>query len=144
MEEVLAQPSHAYGVRGNIFSFLLPWEKIQEKVREVTEEGQLQDWPLAPSQVQHLVRVRLVRGPESLLNKFKELAVRAYVLRDVARIYIENNIHSLLKLKGVEAIFVPRNGKRTLRKVFYRTRKSASKLFTQSLSSLRKEVSSQN
>lgn len=104
MEEVLAQPSHAYGVRGNIFSFLLPWEKIQEKVREVTEEGQLQDWPLAPSQVQHLVRVRLVRGPESLLNKFKELAVRAYVLRDVARIYIENNIHSLSNLKGVEAI----------------------------------------
>ena len=86
MEEVLAQPSHAYAVRGNIFSFLLPWEKIQESVRSVVEDGNLQNWPLSPAQVQHLVRVRLIRGPESILNKFKELAVRAFVLTRVSRI----------------------------------------------------------
>ena len=86
MEETLAQPSRAYGVRGNIFSFLLPWEQIQKEVGKLITSGDLNEWPLAPGRVKHLVRVRLVRGPESLLNKFKELAVRAFVIRDVARI----------------------------------------------------------
>jgi hypothetical protein len=45
-----------------------------------------------------------VRGPESLLNKFKELAVRAYVIRDVARIYIENNIEGLQNCAKIQAI----------------------------------------
>ena len=88
MEEAISRPTHSYGVRGNIFSFLLPWDKIQEKVTSLVNDGDLSEWPLAPQRVKHLVRVRMVHGQESLLKKFKELAVRAFVIRDVARIYI--------------------------------------------------------
>ena len=104
MEEAIAEPARAYGVRGNIFSFLLPWDTIQKRIADVVAGGDLDDWPLAPQKVKHLVRVRLVLGPESLLNKFKELAVRAYVIRDVARIYIENNIEGLQNCEKIQAI----------------------------------------
>ena len=34
MEEEVANPARAYGVRGSIFSFLLPWEKIQKRLQK--------------------------------------------------------------------------------------------------------------
>ena len=33
MEEAITQPQRAYGVRGSLFSFLLPWDQIQRDVQ---------------------------------------------------------------------------------------------------------------
>ena len=38
MEAVVGKPERAYGVRGNLFSCLLPWEWIQEKLASFFEE----------------------------------------------------------------------------------------------------------
>jgi hypothetical protein len=38
MEAVLGKPERAYGVRGNLFSCMLPWEWIQEKLASFFEE----------------------------------------------------------------------------------------------------------
>lgn len=71
MEEAVAQPARAYGVRGSICSVLFPWERIQDTLGQVAHEGDLSHWPLAPEDVKHVARVRLAHGPEELLNKFK-------------------------------------------------------------------------
>ena len=76
MEEVLAKPQRAYGVRGSLFSFLLPWEQIQQEVEKTLQQGNLSEWPLSPSHVWQILRVRFVREPVEILNKFKELSVR--------------------------------------------------------------------
>ena len=83
MEQLVGKPQRAYGVRGNLFSFLLPWERIHEEIEKTVEKGDLSGWPLSPDVVQHVVRVRLVKGPEELLNKFNELKIRARVVKDV-------------------------------------------------------------
>ena len=38
MEAVVGKPERAYGVRGNLFSCILPWEWIQEKLATFFEE----------------------------------------------------------------------------------------------------------
>ena len=102
MEAALTQPERACGVRGNIFSFLLPWDRIQEQLEKNNED--LSDWPLAPEKVCQIVRVRMVRGPEELLNKFKELHVRAEIVRRVAAIYIEHHLEDLSGKPGALTI----------------------------------------
>lgn len=104
MEETIAQPQRAYGVRGSMFSFLMPWEKIQEDVEQKLRLGNLSEWPLSPDQVGHILRVRFMRGPVEILNKFKELSVRAKVIKDVAHMYVTNHCQDLVDRPGVLAI----------------------------------------
>ena len=101
MEEALAQPQRAYGVRGSLFSFLLPWEKIQQEVEKSLQQGDLSEWPLSPLHVGQVLRVRFMRGPVEILNKFKELSVRAKVIKDVAHMYIENHCKDLVDRPGI-------------------------------------------
>ena len=101
MEETIAQPQRAYAVRGSMFSFLLPWEKIQEDISHTLEQGDLSAWPLSPERVKYIVRVRMMKGPTEILNKFKELRVRANVVREVAYLYIDHNVKDLADRPGV-------------------------------------------
>ena len=48
-----------------------------------------------------VVRVRLIRGPEQILDKFRELRVRSWVVRQLAHIYIERHIVDLGNRPGV-------------------------------------------
>ena len=45
------------------------------------------------------VRVRMIRGPEQLLNKLTELHVRSWVIKRMAYIYIERHFQDLAKRK---------------------------------------------
>ena len=104
MEERVAQPLRAYAVRGNIFSFLMDWDKVQNDLGKLLGQLDIWQWPMEPVVVSHVVRVRLVRGPEDLLNKFKELRVRAEVVRRVAYLYIERHLADLKDSPGVRAL----------------------------------------
>eukprot|EP00973_Karenia_brevis_P088840 12321810-Karenia_brevis.AAC.1 len=75
MESALGKAKHSYGIRGNIFSFLLPWEKVLTELFEKVEDGDLSQWPLSPTTVLNVVRLRFVRGPQSLVEKFRDLHV---------------------------------------------------------------------
>ena len=88
-------------MRGNLFSFLLPWERVLDQLFEKIEDGDLTEWPLAPDVARHVVRVSFVRGPESLLSKFKELHIRSRVVKQLAHIYIESHVHDLADRPGV-------------------------------------------
>jgi len=104
MEEAIAQPQRAYGVRGSLFSFLMPWEKIQQDVERTLHLGDLSEWPLSPAHVGQILRVRFMRGPVEILNKFKELSVRAKVIKDVAHMFVSNHCKDLVDRPGVLAI----------------------------------------
>ena len=101
MESALGQPERAYGVRGNIFSFLLPWEKVMAELCKKIEDGNLNEWPLDRRVLTQICKVRFVHGPEKLLDKFKELRVRAWVIRKLAYLYIERHIADLGERPGV-------------------------------------------
>ena len=64
------------------------------------EHGDLSEWPL-DRYAARLVRVRLVRGPQQIIDKFRELRVRAWVVRRLAHIYIERHIADLGSRPGV-------------------------------------------
>ena len=50
------QSQSSLGMRGNIFSFQLPWESIQEQLHNVVESpDKLEDWPMTPQMVSQLV-----------------------------------------------------------------------------------------
>ena len=62
MESVLGKPERAYAVRGNLFSFLLPWEKIMVELCKKIEEGDLSQWPMDRGFAAQLCKVRFVHG----------------------------------------------------------------------------------
>jgi hypothetical protein len=88
-------------VRGNVFSFLLPWESVLRQLFLKIEDGDLSQWPLAPDMARQLVRVSLTRGPEALVSKFKELSIRSGVVKRLAHIYIEKGGQDLADRPGV-------------------------------------------
>jgi len=108
-----AQPQRAYGVRGSVFSFLLPMDQIQRDIQATLVQGDLSQWPMAPDQVAQVIRVRFMSGPKEILNKFRELKVRAKVVKEVALAYIANHCKDmvdrpgLLKIHG-QFLFLPR------------------------------------
>ena len=104
MEDTVAQPLRAYAVRGNIFSFLMDWDKIQDDLSKLLGQFDVWQWPMEPQVATQVVRVRLVRGPEDLLNKFKELRVRAEIVRQVAYLYIERHLKDLAGSPGAREL----------------------------------------
>ena len=108
MEEPVAQPEAQYGIRGNVFSNLMDWEGTHAKLKEVTSNGNLtlDKWPIAPSEAVQLARVqvRFVRGPDAILNKFKQLKIRAEIVKKVSYLYIEKHLCGLLNAKGAADI----------------------------------------
>ena len=89
MDTALSKPERAWGVRGNLFSFLLPWEQVLAQLYQKVEDGDLSHWPLSPDTARHLVRVRFVKGPADLLEKFRDLYARLAVVNKLAEIYID-------------------------------------------------------
>ena len=72
MEEAIGTPQRAYAVRGNCFSFLLPWDKVMKKLSQAFAEGDFTAWPLDQDSAAQIVWVKLVRGHEALIDLFKE------------------------------------------------------------------------
>ena len=60
----------SYGVRGNISSFLMDWEQTQTDLSKLLKEGDVWDWPMDRRRASQVVRVRIVKGQESIIDKF--------------------------------------------------------------------------
>ena len=104
MMEKAAQPRLSYGVRGNIFSFLMDWEQTQCHLSKILKEGDVWDWPMDRRRASQIVRIRIVKGQESIIEKFKELKVRAEIVRQIAYLYIADHMEELLSLEGAQKI----------------------------------------
>ena len=95
MHETLGSPQRAWAVRGNLFSFLLPWEKIMAQLSKCFLTGDFREWPLDQQTVCEVVRVRIVRAKQQASQKYRELTVRSAVVKHMANIYMERHIKDL-------------------------------------------------
>ena len=68
------------------------------------EEEDITRWPHPKEDLLHIVRVRLVGTQASLLNKFKELQIRAEIVRKLCLLYLERQWHILENNPGVDTI----------------------------------------
>ena len=84
MDSCLGKADLSWGVRGNLFSFLLPWEKILTQLFEKVEDGDLSEWPLSPKTARNLVRVRFIKASTELVQHFRDLFVRSAVVKRLA------------------------------------------------------------
>jgi len=94
LQQISVSTSHCFNK--SLFQQYFLWEGLQE--------GDLSRWPHPKDDILHIVRVRLVGGQESLLNKFKELKVRAHVVRELSFLYLQRQWHILERNPGVQAI----------------------------------------
>eukprot|EP00973_Karenia_brevis_P024187 3339241-Karenia_brevis.AAC.1 len=46
MTKSLAKPVSTVAVRGNVFSFLLPWDPLMNKLSKAWAENDFMEWPL--------------------------------------------------------------------------------------------------
>lgn len=82
----------------------MDWEQTQKDMSRFLGECDVWDWPMDRQRASQVVRVRLVKGQESIIDKFKELKVRAAIVRQVAYIYIENHMEDLMEPEGPQKI----------------------------------------
>ena len=81
MKETIHAARHRIGVRGNIFSFLMPWKDILDSLQRVTDMAELVvSHP--PEILAQLVRLHMKLGGEDAeVAKFlKEIKVRKHVV----------------------------------------------------------------
>lgn len=110
MDTTVAKANVSWGVRGNLFSFLLPWERILSELFQKVEDGNLSSWPLEPKEALKLVRVKFENGSETMLDKFRDLYVRSKVVKRLAGIYVERKINDLRERAGVIQIHSVQKG----------------------------------
>jgi len=75
MSESLGNLKRSYAVRGNCFSFLLPWDTVMKKLSRSFARGDFTQWPLDQDTAAQVVRLKMVRGHEALVDQVKELKV---------------------------------------------------------------------
>eukprot|EP00973_Karenia_brevis_P072879 10121228-Karenia_brevis.AAC.1 len=61
----MAQPSRPIAVRGNLFAFLLPWNKLMCQLSEAFAKSDFRAWPLDQVTACEITTIRLVRGHEA-------------------------------------------------------------------------------
>ena len=82
MDTPLGKAERSWKVRGNLFSFLLPWEQVMSQLCEKCEDGDLSRWPMSPDIACQVVRVKFAKGSDVMLEKFRDLHVRSSVIKD--------------------------------------------------------------
>ncbi len=80
MEEELFNPQHRHAVRGNVFSYQMPWEKIIERLEATTKDKELALLPHDPEKLAHMVRLHLRVGSVDLAKHIPEIKLRAHVV----------------------------------------------------------------
>ena len=123
MTEALGKVMRAWAVRGNIFSFLLPWEKVMSQLSKCFLTGDFTDWPLDQETVCEFVRVRLVRAKAAATQQYRELRVRSRVVKHMADLYMRRHVQDLgerprvlklLKASGTTVVPTEETGDRGL------------------------------
>ena len=75
MQEELFRGKHRMAVRGNIFSFPMPWNEIMKSLLNATATPNL-TVPHPPEMLAHMVRLHLNFGTSAQIPPLKEVCVR--------------------------------------------------------------------
>ena len=80
LEETMFQSSFMSVVRGNVFSYHMPWEKIIDSLNRTTSDEKLSLLPHDPEHLAHMVQLHLKIGTIDMAKHIKEIKVRAHVV----------------------------------------------------------------
>ena len=96
MKEDIFGARHRIAVRGNIFSFPMPWAEIMRMLLESANVSEL-TVPHPPEMLAHMVRLHLNVGTNSITGHMKEVCVRTHVLLQLGYDLIESGHPALMK-----------------------------------------------
>ena len=100
-DEELGQQERAYASRGNVFSYILPWESILRAASSVSTDAIFESWPHPPQVVAHFTRFLFDNtSEEHSLKHLRELHVRSHVLLGLGRSYLEHLHEDLLHTRA--------------------------------------------
>ena len=89
MEEQLGKQDYKVGSRGNVFSFLMPWDDIMIELGDVSSDEELGCLPHPPEVLQHLVRVVLRNGTHEMFKHLNKVRLRAHVVVQLGHLLIQ-------------------------------------------------------
>ena len=103
--EELGRLERAYGTRGNICSYMMPWEAILGHAKSVTTEQLFESWPQPPQMLAHMIRFSFKSTDENqCMAWLKELHIRAWVLVGLGRIYADHARATMEKSDSKETL----------------------------------------
>ena len=80
LEETMFKSSFMSVVRGNVFSYHMPWEKILQFLERTTTDDKLTLLPHDPEHLAHMVQLHMKIGSVDMAKHIKEIKVRAHVV----------------------------------------------------------------
>ena len=98
MTEQLGAPRYRWGVRGNCFSYHMPWEDLTRCLGRCTDDDEL-ELPLSPDLLVHVVRLHMKVGTSDWCKHLKQVRLRAHVALRLAYTLIENK-HPVYQNRG--------------------------------------------
>ena len=100
LEETMFQSSFMSVVRGNVFSYHMPWEKIIDSLNRTTSDKKLALLPHDPEHLAHMVQLHLKIGTIDMAKHIKEIRVRAHVVLALGYELIKAGHAAYIKLKN--------------------------------------------
>ena len=97
---------HRIGVRGNIFSFIMPWHDILSQLLDVMGHAKL-SLPHPPEVIAHLVRLHLKVDNLELTRHMKEVCVRTHVVVELGHDLIRHKHPALMKKTNAGQVELP-------------------------------------
>ena len=104
MNEELCAAKHRIGVRGNVFSFPMPWTDIMSSLLQAGNSSEL-TVPHPPEILAHLVRLHLKVDNMDLTRHMKEICVRTRVLLELGYSLIERGHPALMKRTSAGPVY---------------------------------------
>ena len=89
MGEQVGAQRHRWGVRGNCFSYHMPWEDIILSLGRCVEDRELEA-PLSQDVLVHLVRLHMKIGDAEWAKHLRQVKLRAHVSLKLACLLIDN------------------------------------------------------
>jgi len=115
MGEQIGGQRHRWGVRGNCFSYHMPWEDILRSLGRCVEDTELQA-PLPQDVLVHLVRLHMKVGEAEWAKHLRQVKLRAHVALRLACVLIDNK-HPAFRNKG-SAVHLKARFERVLREQY--------------------------
>ena len=100
MNEPVGGQSKSFAVRGNVFSYILPWDDIQLDLHDKLKDDDIADLPHPPQKIAEWVRVVFKNGDTEKLHRIPELKVRSRILRGLGKLYLQHHHEDLVDTRS--------------------------------------------
>ena len=99
LEETMFQSSFMSVVRGNVFSYHMPWETIIGFLNRTTSDEKLALLPHDPEYLAHMVQLHLKIGTLDMAKHIREIRVRAHVVLALGYDLINSGHAAYIKMR---------------------------------------------